>query len=169
MPTEFWKPVVGYEGHYAVSSFGRVQSLDRVLPHARYGERKTPGKLLDGSLNTEGRRQVKLADGSRPRRLFQVHRLVFEAFIGPIPRDLDVCHNNGDCLDNRPANLRVDTRSANMRDRATHGTLPWQDACQNGHPRDEHSQHYWRGNRVCGTCRTSKIARANNLRRKAAA
>ena len=29
---EQWKPVVGYEGLYAVSSLGRVKSLDRIVP-----------------------------------------------------------------------------------------------------------------------------------------
>lgn len=28
---EIWKPVIGYEGLYEVSSFGRVRSLDRTV------------------------------------------------------------------------------------------------------------------------------------------
>ena len=27
MKKEYWKPVVGYEGHYQVSNFGRVKSI----------------------------------------------------------------------------------------------------------------------------------------------
>ena len=29
---EVWRPVVGYEGKYEVSNFGRVRSLDRTVP-----------------------------------------------------------------------------------------------------------------------------------------
>lgn len=53
-----------------------------------------------------------------------VHRLVYEAFVGPIPEGMFVCHNNGDPLDNRPDNLRVDTHEGNMRDRELHGNTP---------------------------------------------
>lgn len=31
MTEEIWKPVVGYEGLYEVSSYGRVRSLDRYV------------------------------------------------------------------------------------------------------------------------------------------
>ena len=32
---EIWKPVVGYEGLYEVSSLGRVRSLDKITADAR--------------------------------------------------------------------------------------------------------------------------------------
>lgn len=40
MTEEIWRPVVGYEGLYEVSSYGRVRSLDRYdsRNHFRKGE-----------------------------------------------------------------------------------------------------------------------------------
>ncbi|MFA7628759.1 MAG: NUMOD4 domain-containing protein, partial [Candidatus Dojkabacteria bacterium] len=34
---EAWKDIAGYEGHYQISSFGRVKSLERTLPHSTFG------------------------------------------------------------------------------------------------------------------------------------
>jgi hypothetical protein len=52
----------------------------------------------------------------------QVHQLVAKAFLGPKPTPLhEVCHNDGDHLNNRADNLRWGTKSENMYDRVTHG------------------------------------------------
>jgi len=37
-PAEQWRPVVGYEGLYAISSRGRVKSLDRTIIRRLYKE-----------------------------------------------------------------------------------------------------------------------------------
>jgi hypothetical protein len=52
----------------------------------------------------------------------QVAHLVAEAFIGPRPVGLDVCHNDGNRTNNRRSNLRYDTKSENSRDALRHGT-----------------------------------------------
>lgn len=44
------------------------------------------------------------------------------AFVGPCPEGLEVCHLDGDPLNNRLSNLRYDTRSANNLDKVGHGT-----------------------------------------------
>src|SRR3546814_12305779 len=67
---------------------------------------------------------ISMTAPERKRRCAYVHDLVTEAFIGPKPRGLEVCHNNGTRNDNRLVNLRYDTRSANAMDRHLHGTLP---------------------------------------------
>ena len=53
-----------------------------------------------------------------------IHRLVLETFIGPCPKDMEACHNNGNRFDNQLNNLRWDTRSNNHRDAVKHGTHP---------------------------------------------
>lgn len=53
-----------------------------------------------------------------------VHRLVLSAFTGPCPPGMECCHNDGDPSNNRPENLRWDTRSSNARDKRVHGTDP---------------------------------------------
>lgn len=51
-----------------------------------------------------------------------VHRLVLLAFVGPCPNGMQACHNDGDRANNRLANLRWDTVSANHADKHAHGT-----------------------------------------------
>jgi hypothetical protein len=50
------------------------------------------------------------------------HRLVAEAFIGPRPPGLEVCHEDNNRQNNHACNLRYDTESGNQRDRLKHGT-----------------------------------------------
>jgi hypothetical protein len=45
-----------------------------------------------------------------------------EAFVGPRPPRLVVCHSDGDHHNNRLCNLRYDTNGNNQRDRTAHGT-----------------------------------------------
>lgn len=51
-----------------------------------------------------------------------VHRLICEAFHGPCPSGLECAHWNGTKTDNRPSNLRWDTRTGNQKDKDRHGT-----------------------------------------------
>lgn len=106
--SEQWRPVVGFEGKYAVSSLGRVRGRQKLL---------APIPRPNGYL------QVNLTDGSR-RRCAMVHQLVLAAFVGPRPEGAVSCHNNGDSFDNRLENLRWDTQSSNLLDKRKHGTVP---------------------------------------------
>lgn len=99
---EQWRPVVGYEGLYEISNKGRVLSLrtNRILKpwkHYRSGLRVTLTK-----------------DGAR--KMNQIHRMVYEAFNGPIPDGLLVRHVNDNSEDNRPENLLVGTHQDNRDD-----------------------------------------------------
>ncbi len=57
--------------------------------------------------------------GSQSRRY--VHRLVLLAFVGDPPPGTEACHNDGNRDNNSRANLRWDTRKANVADAARHG------------------------------------------------
>ena len=114
--SEHWKPVPGWEGYYEVSNHGRVAGVGRrdSRGHLRKRRilslnRRTPSGHLRAALSRDGKTYTRL-----------IHQLVAEAFIGPRPEGLEVCHNNGDPSDNRPENLRYDTRTANMRDAVKH-------------------------------------------------
>lgn len=118
---EEWRQVVGYAGVYEVSNEGRVRSLDRMTGSCFGRSRPVRGRILDGEITRAGYRRVKLSlDNIVDRRT--VHSLVAEAFIGPRPEGLQVCHNDGDPLNNRSHNLRYDTASANVLDSVRHGT-----------------------------------------------
>lgn len=92
IPEEIWKPVVGYEGLYEVSSWGRVKDMkfNRVYK-------------VDFSSNRH--KMVVLTRGFESQQ-YMVHRLVAEAFI-PNPEGLPIvnhidgikCHNNVENLE----------------------------------------------------------------------
>lgn len=55
------------------------------------------------------------------KKLFSVHRLVWEVFNGPIPDKMQVDHINGDKADNRLENLRLVSGSDNMKNAYANG------------------------------------------------
>lgn len=121
---ERWRSIPGYEGLYEVSDRGGVRSLDRVSTDSIGRQRRWPGKRLSLLRAVAGNyRSVSLSSAGQVSRCY-VHRLVWEAFVGPIEDGNDICHNNGDPTDNRLSNLRSDTRLGNNADKVRHGTLP---------------------------------------------
>lgn len=82
---EIWKDIMGYEGIYQVSNFGRVKSLKRVVHHIEGNSYKTGGthilheKILALSFNY-GYAKVTLCKNSASEYR-RVNRLVAEAFL----------------------------------------------------------------------------------------
>lgn len=93
---------------YEVTEGGEIWSIAR-------GRALRPWKTNSGYL------MVMLRIESKSVRAY-VHALVAEAFIGPRPPDADVCHVDGRKTANAASNLRYDSRSGNLADRAEHGT-----------------------------------------------
>lgn len=159
-----WRPVVGYQGLYEVSSDGQVRRLPRVNTYFAYG--RTITRLLRGSLLTpqtlpKGYKHLQLSKDGNYRRVY-IHRLVLEAFVGPPGPNQQACHNNGDPADNRVENLRWGTVSDNNRDQVRHGTHPEarKTHCAHGHPYDEKNTRRTAYGRVCRRCeRIRKIRR----------
>lgn len=120
---EEWRPVVGYEGRYEVSSFGRVRSLDRIVE----GRTKsgTPNRYKKKSKilkQIEKKRPhlkvsyfvVGLSNGPKTQKQLFVHRIVAESFLGQKPQGLDTDHIDNNPHNNRPENLRYVTRRENI-------------------------------------------------------
>lgn len=149
---ECWQPIPGYEG-YEVSDLGRLRSLDRIIwttrgPRRLNGRvlRLWPGKYLGAVITIAGEGHTLTA-----------HRSVAAAFLGPCPEGMEVCHNNGDRHDNRVANLRYDTSSANHRDTVRHGRHHFavRTHCDQGHeftPQNTAVRSDCPGARRCRTC-----------------
>lgn len=108
---EVWRPVVGYEGRYEVSNFGRVKSIaGRFKTHL----------ILKPRIDRRGYSIVFIGYGNTKR----IHRLVLEAFVGECPEGMECAHANGVRTDNRLENLRWATHKENSHDRLLHGTHP---------------------------------------------
>ena len=111
---EIWKPVVGWEGWYSISNFGRIRR-DRAATGA------TVGQIL----------RTRFL-GDRPTAYFRrggrgfnrrVAHLVLEAFIGPRPKGYISRHLDDFCWNNRVENLSWGTYSQNLEDRRKNGIV----------------------------------------------
>lgn len=101
---ENWRDVPGYEGKYQVSNLGRIKSLNY---------RKTgKGCILKTNKNHKGYLTINLCLNGKYKCFF-IHRLVWLAFVGPIPEGMQINHINEDKTDNRLENLNLMTPSQN--------------------------------------------------------
>lgn len=139
---ECWLDVVGYEGSYKVSSFGRIRSF-----------KSNPPRILSVQKNDQGYATTTLSSQGKSSKQL-IHRIVARAFLGPRPEGMEVCHNDGNRMNCRLANLRYGTRSENVLDSVKHGTNYWSNKmeCPKGHPYDEYNTRIYRGRRRCRTC-----------------
>ena len=173
---EEWRPVVGYEGRYEVSSLGRVKSLPRCV-----GRKDGSGQFLKGRLmvltphaSKSPYPTVALCKNGVQRQ-HTVHRLVLEAFVGPCPPGMEACHNDGNHADSSLANLRWDTHLENHRDSVEHGTAyvtPQATHCKRGHERTPDNVYvYWSAAnnkmvRLCRQCSRDRYQRERQRDRK---
>lgn len=121
--TEIWKPV-NFIPFVEASNLGNVRSLDRGIETSDGRKQKVKGCIRKKNISSHGYLYVSFIDHRKKTINFHVHRLVMEAFIGPKPVGMDICHNNGIKTDNRIENLRFATRRENNLDKREHGTMP---------------------------------------------
>lgn len=108
MENEVWKDILNFEGLYQVSNLGRVKSLDRSFTGRNQFGAEFP-KIIKGQIITDRPknkyskyRRIGLRKEGK-RYFFFTHRLVWEAFNGPIPKGLQINH-----IDENPENNRLD-------------------------------------------------------------
>ena len=93
---EIWKPIKGYEGLYAISSFGRIKSF---IYHRGSHERiLKPRKVKDGYL------MVALYK-NKIRKNYQIHQLVAKSFIENPNNFNEINHKDFDKTNNCISNL----------------------------------------------------------------
>jgi hypothetical protein len=117
---EIWKPIPGYETHYAASSTGRIKSIRRVVKDIKSGKERTrvfKEKILRLNINkTHGRVSVMLSKKGELKRIL-VARLVCLAFHGLPPRGKEnVLHYDDVHTNNVPENLRWGSLKENAAD-----------------------------------------------------
>ena len=92
MKKEYWKPVVGYEGHYQVSNLSRVKSI-------KFGKEIILKQHIRG-----GYYSVNLSKNGIAKR-YSVHRLVAEAFLDNPDNLPQVNHKDENKSNNNVNNL----------------------------------------------------------------
>lgn len=103
--SEEWREVVGYEGFYAVSSKGRIKSLDRYKKGPYGSVEFWKGKIIKPKKEKNGYLRVPLSKHGI-YTLCLVHRLVAKAFLSNednLPcvnhKDENTCNNNVENLE----------------------------------------------------------------------
>lgn len=154
---EEWRPVVGYEGLYEISSLGRVWSCARTVTYVDGRSYLRPGAMLSPSPNHKGYLTATLTR-DKAKRVVQVHILMLETFVGPRPHKHEGAHDNGDRTDNRLANIAWKTSSQNSMDQVRHGTHPQarRTHCPHNHEYTPENTYRTQGRRHCRTCRRER-------------
>ena len=145
--TAEWRPVVGHEGKYEVSSTGNVRAVGYIKTDAYGRRRQRVGRIMKEWRMPAGYRAVTLCRSGKPMN-FLAHRLVAEAFIGAHGGRV-VDHIDCNKWNNAASNLRYASVSQNglHRDARKYkwlGTRPngkrWQAALR------------WRGKNIFSPC-----------------
>jgi hypothetical protein len=137
LPNEIWKDVHGYEGYYQVSNMGRVCSIDRNVTRSDGTTRLIRGKMIRPTHTNKGQHYpvVNLCVNGKTQ-MHLVHRLVAQAFLGPIPEGMEVDHINENGQDNRVENLRYLSRHENA-SRSTKGFFRKESNAMENNPRSK--------------------------------
>lgn len=107
--TEEWKPIVGWERQYEVSTYGRVRSIDRIIIRKGGTRMFFKGKLLLSAVDNSGQIMVKLSYAGFNKSI-KVSRLVAITFILNPDNKRDVHHKDRNKTNNRVDNLEWLTR-----------------------------------------------------------
>lgn len=162
-----WKPVVGFEDSYEVSSEGEIRSKTRVIKDSRGRYLRYTPRTLRPSTGEWGHKRVNLhsSQGGKPKTR-TVHSIVLEAFVGPRPEGFFGCHNDGNPGNNAASNLRWATPRENMLDKSDHGTDHQRNKmyCPLGHRLSEpnlQSRKSVSGWRSCRSCHQARSDQRN--------
>jgi len=112
---EIWKDIVGYEGHYQVSSLGRIKSLRRPYPASKFlKNRMTKEIILKNKISYDGYEVCAISKNGQ-RFESRVHRIVAFAFLEKVEGKNEINHKDGNKLNNSIDNLEWCDRGENVR------------------------------------------------------
>lgn len=110
--TEIWKDIEGYEGHYKVSNFGQIISIDRKVSY-RSSQKQVNERLIKFAVHKKTGYQMCTLVNNKIKKQVTVHRVVAKAFIPNPDNKPEVNHINGIKTDNRSKNLEWVTSREN--------------------------------------------------------
>ena len=110
---EEWKPISGFEGHYEVSNYGDIRSVDRTISRPKQGDFVKKGQLLTQYVTPKGYCRTQLQVGDKCKNVM-VHYIVAKAFI-PNPKGKPtINHIDGCKTNNYVSNLEWATNSEQL-------------------------------------------------------
>ena len=99
--------LLGFDGRYTIDREGNIYSY--------VWKKKRKLKPQKASQSSKGYFQVRLFNEQyKNGKLFYVHRLVYETFVGDIPKDKEMDHIDGDTSNNSVDNLQLLSRRDNV-------------------------------------------------------
>lgn len=105
---EEWRPVVGFEDGFEISSYGNVRSVDKMTRDGRFWKGREIKKHRAG----QGYLRAVLCVDGKSHHLY-IHRLVADAFIPNPDGKPEVNHKDGNKHNNIVSNLEWVTKSEN--------------------------------------------------------
>ena len=115
---EEWRPVVGYEGLYEVSSFGNVKSLPKSWSRKGCGTVNRNSSIILTPIQHKFKNKptylVVTLSGKVKRKISLIHRLVAQAFIPNTENKIQVNHKDGNKTNNKASNLEWNTSQENI-------------------------------------------------------
>jgi len=136
----------------------------RAVKRTRRGGPGNHCWLFTGSLSN-GYGKMAIVDDDGERRTMLVHRLVYEAHVGPIPEGLDLDHLCRERACCNPKHLEpVDRRTNLLRGDTVPARRAAQTHCASGHPFSEENTYWWNNRRYCRACRVVRNREARERR-----
>lgn len=119
---ELWKPLVGFEGYYEISTLGRVKSIKRIVYNSKGKQRTVHEKIIKPLINRHGYSSVSLYKNGVKTNV-KIHRMVALTFIPNIENKPFIDHINTIRHDNRLENLKWATRIENAHNPITQSKM----------------------------------------------
>jgi hypothetical protein len=104
MEGEIWKPIIGYEGYYLASNFGRIKSVERYVGYKIDGFMRIVSERIMSQITVKGWKYCSISKNGSNRSI-HVARLIALAFIPNPENKPTVNHKNRVKDDNRLENL----------------------------------------------------------------
>jgi len=118
---EIWLPIVGFEGFYAISNFGRAMAVNRTIKGGKWGFEKRKEKLLAQSKAPKLEYKYVILAKEGKTKTMKIHRMVAMAFIPNPENKPNVNHKDLDKTNNHVDNLEWVTTHENRQHAVNNG------------------------------------------------